>query len=319
MGTLGERLFDRLDVTRYEVKKLVAVPLVLLLAAFIVLGYTQLNVGAPVHLGMDFRGGTMVKIPTDKSPDELRSDFADFPLVLVGSTGIGNEKRLEFDMSSQSPDYHRLLDKLDAEYKGLYVIKSVSPVFGKQYQQQALWALLIAFFLMAMVVFIVFRTFVPSFAVVLSAFSDIVIATACMDIIGMKLSLGTVAALLMLIGYSVDSDILLTTNLLRKKGELVDNLRKAMMTGLMMTFTTIVAIFAMFVISFAIDITILKDISVVLLFGLVMDLMNTWLLNAGILRWYVERKEAKKVTKKMTYAKRSGKVSTNKKKKAESS
>ncbi len=299
-----EKLFDKIDITRYGVKRLVTVPLVLLFAALLILGYTQMSTGSPVGLGMDFRGGTMVKIPADKSPDELRSDFADFPLVLVGSTGIGNEKRLEFDMSSESPDYHRLLDKLDEEYKGLYVIKSVSPVFGKQYQQQALQALLIAFFLMAVVVFIVFRTFVPSFAVVLSAFSDIVIATTCMDIIGMKLSLGTVAALLMLIGYSVDSDILLTTNLLRKKGELKENLRRAMKTGLMMTSTTIVAISAMFVVSFVVDITILKDISVVLLFGLVMDLMNTWLLNAGILRWYVERKEAKKLTKRMAYAKR---------------
>jgi len=61
-----------------------------------------------------------------------------------------------------------------------------------------------------------------------------------------------------------------------------------------MTSTTIVAIFAMFIVSFLIDITILKDISIVLLFGLVMDLMNTWLLNAGILRWYIERKESKR-------------------------
>jgi len=29
----------------------------------------------------------------------------------------------------------------------------------------------------------------------------------------------------------------------------------------------------------------------VLLFGLVADMINTWLLNAGLLRWYVERKE----------------------------
>jgi len=50
----------------------------------------------------------------------------------------------------------------------------------------------------------------------------------------------------------------------------------------------------MFIVSFLIDITILKDISIVLLFGLVMDLMNTWLLNAGILRWYIERKESKR-------------------------
>jgi len=294
MREIGERIFENLDVTRYEVKKMVLIPLILLLAAFAILGYTQLSVGSPVHLGMDFRGGTMVKIPTDKSADELRAEFGDLPLVLVAKTGIGNEKRLDFDISSESQEYQRLLDRLENHYGGRYEIKSISAVFGKQYQRQALSALIIAFLLMAIVVFVVFRIPVPSFTVVLSAFSDITIAVACMDIIGMKLSLGTVAALLMLIGYSVDSNILLTTNLLRKKGELLDNLRSAMKTGLMMTSTTIVAIFAMFVVSFTIDITILKDISIVLLFGLVMDLMNTWLLNAGILRWYIERRESRR-------------------------
>ncbi len=301
---IGERLFEKVDVTRYEVKKLMVVPLVLLLIALAILGYTQMSVGSPVSMGMDFRGGTMVKIPTERSTDALRAEFGDLPLVLVGKTGIGNEKRLEFDMSSESQEYHELLDRLEEQYSGRYEIKSISPIFGKRYQHQALLALIIAFSLMAIVVFVVFRTFVPSFAVVLSAFSDIVIAAACMDIIGMKLSLGTVAALLMLIGYSVDSDILLTTNLLRKKGELVDNLRGAMKTGLMMTSTTILAIFAMFIVSFVIDIDILKDIAIVLLFGLAMDVMNTWMLNAGILRWYIESREAKRAAyKKLRHGK----------------
>jgi preprotein translocase subunit SecF len=119
-----------------------------------------------------------------------------------------------------------------------------------------------------------------------------------MDLIGMELSLGTVAALLMLIGYSVDSDILLTTNLLRKKGELNEKLRNTMRTGITMTSTTISAIFAMFVVSSYINIPILKDISIVLLFGLAVDLMNTWLFNAGVLRWYIERKERKKYVKR---------------------
>jgi preprotein translocase subunit SecF len=98
----------------------------------------------------------------------------------------------------------------------------------------------------------------------------------------------------MLIGYSVDSDILLTRNLLHKKGDLNEKLRGAMKTGITMTSTTLSAVFAMFLVSFYIDIPILKAISIVLLFGLTVDLLNTWLLNAGILRWYVERKERKK-------------------------
>jgi preprotein translocase subunit SecF len=212
---------------------------------------------------------------------------------------VGNEKRIEFDMTGGSQEYDRLIDLLNTEYGvGTYRIESISARFGKQYQTQALQAIAIAFILMAIVVFVVFRTFIPPLAVIFAAFSDIVIAVACMDLIGMELSLGTVAALLMLIGYSVDSNILLTTNLLRKKGELNEKLRNTMRTGITMTSTTLSAVIAMFLVSFYIDIPILKDISIVLLFGLVMDLMNTWLFNAGVLRWYIERKERKKYVRR---------------------
>jgi len=294
-----ESLFEKIDITKYPVKKLVAIPLIILLIALAVLTYTQLSVDSPVRMGMDFKGGTWVKVGTDETREGLNAQFSAFPVTLVASTGVGNEKRIEFDMTGGSQEYDRLIDLLNTEYGvGTYRIESISPVFGKQYQTQTLWALVIAFILMAVVVFITFRTFVPPLAVIFSAFSDIVIAVACMDLIGMELSLGTVAALLMLIGYSVDSDILLTRNLLHKKGELNEKLRNTMRTGITMTSTTLSAVFAMFLVSFYIGIPILKDISIVLLFGLVMDLMNTWLFNAGVLRWYIERKERKKYVRR---------------------
>jgi preprotein translocase subunit SecF len=41
------------------------------------------------------------------------------------------------------------------------------------------------------------------------------------------------------------------------------------------------------------QITLLSQISVVLLAGLIADIMNTWLLNTGILRWYAMKPEFK--------------------------
>ena len=256
-----ESLFDKIDITKYSVKSLVAIPLIILLFAFAMMAYTQLSVGSPVLLGMDFQGGTMVRVGTDETREELTAKFADYPLALVGGTGVGNEKRIEFGPMSKS-QRDELIDLLNADYGvGSYQMANISPVFGKQYLTQGLYALMFAFFLMAIVVFAVFRT---------------------------------------VIGYSVDSNILLTTNMLRKKGDLNDKLRNTMKTGVMMTSTTLTAIFAMFIVSYFIDITILKAISIVLIFGLVMDLMNTWLLNAGILRWYIEKQEKKKFVRRGT-------------------
>jgi preprotein translocase subunit SecF len=110
---------------------------------------------------------------------------------------------------------------------------------------------------------------------------------AVMNVFGIPLTLGTTAALLMLIGYSVDSDILLTTRVLKRQGKLNDKLTGAFRTGIIMTSTTIAAIVALFVVSWFGQVQVIYEISAVLLIGLFFDIMNTWLTNVGILKWYV--------------------------------
>jgi preprotein translocase subunit SecF len=63
-----------------------------------------------------------------------------------------------------------------------------------------------------------------------------------------------------------------------------------------MTTTTLAAIFILFLVSTFAQyvssfsrIDIISDISAVLLLGLATDLMNTWMLNTGILKWYLGR------------------------------
>jgi preprotein translocase subunit SecF len=139
---------------------------------------------------------------------------------------------------------------------------------------------------MSVLVFLMFRTFVPSIAVVISAFSDIVIPVALMNLLGIELSLGTVAALLMIIGYSVDSDILLNNHILRRSGDFYESTYRAMRTGVTMTLTSIAAMIVMTVVATVFGISLLAAIGIVLVFGLTADLMNTYLLNLSLLRWY---------------------------------
>jgi len=299
-GRAIDRLFDKICVTKYQIKNVIAIPLIILLIAITLIAYTQITVGTPVHLGIDFEGGIIVKIITDETEEELAEKFAAFPLLSIRDTGVIDQRSIEFkQMNNQQKD--DLIAVLKKDYGG-YELKHISPFFGAKAQEQTVQAVIVAFMLLAIVVFILFRTAIPPLAVVFAVLSNIVITVACMNIIGMELSLGTVAALLMLIGYSVDTNILLATKVLRRKGEIEEKVRNAMKTGLTMTFTTLSAVFAMFIISsyiplFRLDlapIPILRDISLVLLIGLTMDLMNTWLLNVGILRWYVEKKELRK-------------------------
>jgi preprotein translocase subunit SecF len=111
-----------------------------------------------------------------------------------------------------------------------------------------------------------------------------------MTLVGIPLTLPTTAALLMLIGYSVDSDILLTMRVLKRQGKLEDKLAGAFHTGIIMTSTTLAAVLSIWVVSALGQIEILRDMAAVLLIGLLLDIMNTWITNASILKWYVEGK-----------------------------
>lgn len=141
--------------------------------------------------------------------------------------------------------------------------------------------------LMISLIYIYIKNSVPSFAVMLSAFADIAMTLAVVDLIGMKISTAGIVAFLMLIGYSVDTDLLLTTRVLQRKGSVNKELVNALKTGLTMTMTSFVAIaVALFVVApFG---SVLNQIFEILLIGLAFDLFNTWITNASILKWYVE-------------------------------
>ena len=70
-----------------------------------------------------------------------------------------------------------------------------------------------------------FRTFIPSIAVIFAAFADIVMSLALVDYLGIKISAAGIAAFLMLVGYSVDTDILLTSRALKRKTGLLHQVR----------------------------------------------------------------------------------------------
>ncbi len=131
----------------------------------------------------------------------------------------------------------------------------------------------------------------PSFAVIISAFADIFMTLTLVNILGIEMSSAGIVAFLMLIGYSVDTDILLTNRILkRREGTLNERLSKSFQTGMTMTLTSILAfsIALIIVSSFSI---ILSQILTILVIGLGFDLINTWITNVSLIKWYVENKK----------------------------
>jgi preprotein translocase subunit SecF len=270
------------DYTQYTNRQLAAIPLAVLGLALLVILAWFLMTGLPVDLGLTFTGGTEVRFTAGDSLSEVRETFADVEYESIQPSAAGGT----FILTTQADNTAAIESAAGSAGYDIQQVQGRSASFGASSQQQALIGVGLAFVGMSVLVFLLFRTFVPSIAVVLSAFSDIVIPVALMNLLGIQLTLGTVAALLMLIGYSVDSDILLNNHILRRRGGFYESAYRAMRTGVTMTLTSIAAMIAMTVVATLFAIPLLPEIGIVLVFGLTADLMNTYMLNMSLLRYY---------------------------------
>ncbi|QCS41207.1 protein translocase subunit SecF [Natrinema versiforme] len=279
-----------IDYTRYSNRQLAAVPLAVLAVALLVLSGSFLVYGTPVPLGMDFAGGSELTVQTTTPEGDIPAAFDEQPESVTG-TGGDNQYIVRFSstdaqaLEDQATDDENGLEQ-DGDAEIVQSVSSTSASFGQQSQRTAMIGLAVAFVGMSAIAFLLFRTFVPSIAIVISAFSDLVIPLAFMRLAGIPLSLGTVAGLLMLIGYSVDSDILLNNHVLRRSGDFYESTYRAMRTGVTMTVTSMAAMLVMGVAAYLFGIDLLASIGIILFVGLATDLLNTYMLNLSLLRWY---------------------------------
>jgi preprotein translocase subunit SecF len=283
------KLIGFADFIERHWKPLTFVGIILLLFGVGVLLFNQINTGAFMPRDFELTGGKQIEMILNSTPDmsAVKSALPEFSVDLI--SGLHPTLFVEGSVAANETEILATLNSLGIS--GESSIRTIGPVLGELFWKQTQMAIIAAFILMSIVVFILFRTFAPSMAVVLCAATDAIFALAVLSLMGEQLSLSVLAGTLMLIGYSVDTDIVLTTELLRSPGkEVPARFRTAAKTGLTLSIAAIAALAAMYFISGSV---VIQQISGVLIIGLLCDIPSTWLTNGGILRWYLERKERK--------------------------
>ncbi len=281
-------------------KKLLIVPLVLFVLCFLILGYSLGTKGYILEKDVSLKGGVSATVYTSEviNEAELEAMFEGHDVSVRELSDFSTSGLLGYIIEIADLTNDEVQPVLE-EFFGFeftsdnYSVQETGSSLGAAFFREMVYAILFAFLLMAVVVFIAFRKVVPSLAVILSASLDLLGALAFVSLFEIKISSAGIAAFLLVLGYSIDTDVLLTTKVLkRKEGTIFERTFNAMKTGLTMTVTTIAALSVAFLLSNSL---VLKEMFIIIIFALFVDIISTWLMNAPLLSWYVDKKNEKTV------------------------
>jgi preprotein translocase subunit SecF len=280
-------------------KLLLVIPLILIVASFAIIGVNYATTGELFKKDVSLKGGATITINHLNNVNlaslesYLREKLPDYDVSVRGigqaSDGIIVEAGVTDD-SSISTLLGEIQSNIGVLAKEDYTVQTMGSALGADFMKEASRALLLAFIAMSIVVLIYFRAIIPSLFVIWTAFVDIAGALAVMIVLNIHISTAGIAAFLMLIGYSVDTDILLTTRVLKNtEGTVFERIWGALRTGMAMTITALIAVATGLLLGQS---DVIRQIMLVLMVGLIFDIFHTWITNAGLLRWWVERKKA---------------------------
>ncbi|MCD6402729.1 MAG: hypothetical protein J7K98_00170 [Candidatus Aenigmarchaeota archaeon] len=273
-----------------KIKKLLPIPVALFIFSLLVLFNNYKTYGEFIQKDIDLKGGTLITIETyqplelDKVESELAKTFGSVIVSgLKSLTGYGATIQVSSDVHAE--DVIKVIENMGIKIRG-YSVETVGPALGEAFWYQIVKVLVGGFVFMGIMVFLIYRSPVPSFAIVITSIANILTTVALVNIIGLKISFPGFAALLMVLSYTVDTNIVLTTKSLRsgKKG-----FEQTYKTAFSTAFKIIIAVVASMSVMLLVPTSrVIVDIAIILIIGLLNDLVYTWILNASILEIYIE-------------------------------
>ncbi len=199
----------------------------------IAVGIASLVVQGGPKLGIEFKGGTSIEVQFNKpvkvvdlrNAIKLSPSFKDSKIQSFGKT---NQEFIMYTKASTSSTTKNIEDELktslDKKFKNSYTILKVDmvgPKIGKEFKDKGIEATIIALF--AILIYISIR-FQYRFALgaIAALTHDVLITVGFLSLFGYEFTLDVVAAILTIVGYSINDTIVIFDRIREK----VNNNRK---------------------------------------------------------------------------------------------
>ena len=289
---------EKIYITHY--KKLLLIPLILLVVSLAILGVHYKNTGSFINKDVTLKGGVSATIYSpdiidkQKIVSDIISAYPDYDVLTrdISDFSTGQNIGVTFEVSDIKADQLREIISKNIDFpltSENYSVEEVGSSLGDSFFKEMIIAILFSLLFMSIVVFITFRKIVPSIAVMGSIILELVTTLAILSLFGTKISSAGIAALLMVMGYSIDTDILLTTRVLKREtGTLFERIKGAIKTGMTMTSTTIIAMTIGIIFT---NSATLRQMFSIILIALIVDIIATWVMNTSLLVWYLDKRK----------------------------
>jgi preprotein translocase subunit SecF len=191
-------------------------------AGIISMGIHWVQIGSPVPLGVDFKGGTQVQVRFAQTPDtnRIREAMAQAGVKDASIQAIHNPDEpsgndvlisLPEQQNENALDQGRqqIVTALQSRYDNSFTVRNVQvvgPTVGHQLEKQAGLATLYS--MAGMLVYLWFRfQLIYGVAAVVACFHDTLITLGAFALTNQEISLTVIAAILTLVGYSMNDTI----------------------------------------------------------------------------------------------------------------
>ena len=276
-----------------QFKKANIVSIIIFIISIILIAFKGLN------YGIDFKGGTLIELRTDKSIDTplIRESLKTMNLGDVNVKGFGKKgdylikvEQKNTSNSSLIPEIKKTLsDYLNTEVD-FRRVENVGPKVSSELLHSSVIAISLA---LAAMLFYIWVRFEWQFSVgsIIALFHDVIITLGIFSLLSLEINLSIIAAVLTIVGYSMNDTVVIydriRENLLKYNKITISDIanlsiNETLARTIITSATTLLALFSIYILGGE----ILKGFSFAMILGVIIGTYSSIFVASPILRFF---------------------------------
>ena len=184
---------------------------ILIIASLVFLVFKGLN------FGVDFKGGTLIELRTDKSSaniTKIRDSFNQMNLGDVSVKNFGNETDFVVKFEKQNSNDPQFIEEIKTKLSNsigtvdFRRVENVGPKVSEELLRSGVIAIALSLAAMLLYIWIRFE-WQFSLGAILALFHDVIITLGVFSVFSLEINLSIVAAVLTIVGYSMNDTVVI--------------------------------------------------------------------------------------------------------------